>query len=161
MSSTKVVCSAGWEELRVGDFVIPLRDKYHRERRVEYDGWATREVETQPPDYDAVPCEILGISLPYLALKNVDNQRHFTLDLRRWDLSVCNKEYVKVFLRKDETYITSKGKSLVGNTDSVGGSLCPMCRQKMVSFRPERVEQGYSNWSLRCKKCKIECREYR
>lgn len=149
-----------WETFKVGDFIIPYRDKYHKDTRMIFDGYSSREVEVEPPTYDAVPGEILGIALPYLVLQNVDSKHRFTVDLRRWDVITCDKEYVRCFVK--EAYIPTKGKVItqdIKTQDNI--DLCPRCREKMISFRPERVEIGYSNWSLRCKKCKIECREYK
>lgn len=149
-----------WETFKVGDFVVPYRDKYHRETRMVFDGYSSKEIEVDPPTFDAVPAEILGISLPYLVVQNVNTEERFTIDLRRWDVQVCDREYVRCFVK--EAYIPIKGKTItreIKTQDTV--DLCPKCRERMVSFRPERVEIGYSNWSLRCKKCKIECREYK
>lgn len=151
-----------WETLRVGDFITVYRDKFHRESMIVYDGYSSREVDVPPVEYSGVPSEILGIALPFIAIRNIDTGNHYTIDLRRWDVQICTREYAKVFIPEDKAYIPKKGKTLISSSkDKADTGLCPMCNEKMISFRPERIEYGYSNWSMRCKKCKIECREYK
>jgi hypothetical protein len=45
--------------------------------------------------------------------------------------------------------------------ETLGADRCPKCQEVMVSFRTEHVDVRYATWSMRCKKCKIECREYK
>ena len=109
-----------------------------------------------------MPSEILGVSLPYLAIKYVVGGNNATVDLRRWDFAICDRKYVEAFIDEGHTYIPVKGRPIVNTivTTQSGIEICPKCKNKMISFRPERVQLGYSNWSYRCKDCKIEYREY-
>lgn len=150
-----------WETFRVGDFVIVYRDKFHRESKMIFDGYASKEIELGPAEYSGVPMEILGIALPYLACRNVDNNSHFTVDLRRWDVRVCDKKYVSVFVKEGDIYKGVKGTVSAPISKDTTTGLCPMCKEKMIEYRSDRVELGYSTLSMRCKKCKIECREYK
>lgn len=153
-----------WETFRVGDFVVPYRDKFYKESRVVFDGYSSREVGMPPVEYDGVPGEIQGISLPYLAVCDISTRRKFTVDLRRWEVRVCDREYALLFVEEGKPYIPVRGKPMINagaKKDKLEGDRCPKCQESMVSFRSEHVDIRYAAWSMRCKKCKIECREYK
>ena len=153
-----------WETLRVGDFIVPYRDKAYRETRIVYDGYSSREVDMPPVEYNGVAAEILGIALPYLAVCELDSRRKFTVDLRRWEVRTCDREYAMLFVEEGKPYIPVKGEPMInsGTKNKVlEGDRCPKCQEKMVSFRSESVDIRYATWAMRCKKCKIECREYK
>ena len=153
-----------WETFKVGDFVVPYRDRAHKESRTIFDGYSTRVEDMPPAEYSGVASEILGITLPYLAVCCIDTRRKFTVDLRRWDMRTCSREYAMLFVEEGKPYIPVKGKPMINTgtkKDKLVGDRCPKCQEPMISFRTEHVDVRYAAWSMRCKKCKIECREYK
>lgn len=154
-----------WETFRVGDFVVPYRDKAYKESRTIFDGYSSRVEDMPIPEYNGTPSEILGIALPYLAVCDIDTRRKFTVDLRRWEVRTCDREYAMLFVEEGKPYIPVKGKPMIKTSPKkdklLGADRCPKCQEGMVSFRTEQVDYRYANWSMRCKKCKIECREYK
>ncbi len=87
------------ENLEVGDWITIVKDRLEGEEdAINFFGMPTGR-KTQP-SYSGKPCQVVGISLPFLALRT--GNEVMGLDIRRYEVQRLSLEYVRAFIPKLE-----------------------------------------------------------
>lgn len=91
-----------------------------------------------------IPCKILGISLPFLAVQGPYNCRTYTIDVRAWQVRRVTKKYAMLFFRQ-----ARKQQAQTEPEQRPAGPICHCCRcgSKLI----ERLEK--SAWVKLCREC--------
>jgi predicted RNA-binding Zn-ribbon protein involved in translation (DUF1610 family) len=145
------------DSLIPGDFIVVVGDR----QAITYDVREFMTIPREPIYFSGVPLEVLAIGYPFLALKalNFEGVEKITLDIRRFEFEIVNKQYVEVFLHKE--YKGVQGVIEKKEEKDTYRKKCPECGSHMVEVRSIDIfgsarSQKYKTWGFKCDTCGFE-----
>lgn len=134
------------DDVAVGDWIVLLDDRWRQ--TIEYRDFLA--VDAQRKEMNGTPFEVIGIALPYLAVRRLNERETGTLDVRRWVFRRAERSYVQALMQQER--IDTVLGSLEKGERKTNTRICPLCGAPMA----ETKLMCDGDWKLSCTECKFE-----